>query len=73
MEAEQRMQRRYKLDKIVIRTDSNESVRSMVSCLRTLFPECEIIVQPGNGEIGEDVQKASELPAASLLTEKIIC
>ena len=56
------IERRYKVDKIVIRTNSPESVRSMASCLRTLFPECEIIVQSGHGEIGEDVQKVSARP-----------
>jgi len=47
------------LDTIVIRTDSSERGSSIASCLRILFPLCEIVVQSGNSDGHEDVQKAS--------------
>ena len=46
------------MDLIMIRTDSSERGNSIASCLRTLFPLCEIVVRPGNLEGYEDVRKA---------------
>jgi hypothetical protein len=45
------------VDLIMIRTDSSERGHSIASCLRTLFPLCEIVVQPVNLEDFENVRK----------------
>ena len=41
------------MDKIVLLTDRLEERDPLISCLRLLFPECEIQVQPKQaGELG---------------------
>ncbi len=34
------------MDKIVFITDRPEECESLISCLKILFPECEIQIQP---------------------------
>lgn len=48
------------MDKIVLLTDRPQEYESLISCLKILFPECEIQVQP---------KQAKELQGASLALE----
>ena len=48
------------MDKIVILTDSSERGGTLASCLRILFPECEIRVALEKMADPEDVRKDSE-------------
>jgi len=42
------------MEKIVIINGDTEEAARLRSCLRLLFPECEIQVSPGSAELLED-------------------
>jgi hypothetical protein len=48
------------MDKIVLLTDRPEECETLISCLKILFPECEIQVQP---------KQATELQREALALE----
>jgi len=48
------------MDKVVLLTNRPEECEILISCLKILFPECEIQVQP---------KQAGELECASLALE----
>jgi len=48
------------MDKIVLLTDRPEECETLISCLKILFPECEIQVQP---------KQEAKLQHASLVLE----
>jgi hypothetical protein len=52
------------MDKIVLLTDRLEECEPLISCLRLLFPECEIQVQPKQAEELGRTSPASKLSTA---------
>jgi len=48
------------MTKVVLLTDRPEECETLISCLKILFPECEVQVQP---------KQATELQRASLALE----
>jgi hypothetical protein len=52
------------MDKIVFLTDRLEECEPLISCLRLLFPECEIQVQPKQAGGSERTSLASKLSTA---------
>ena len=51
------------MHEVVIFTDHTEECETLISCLKTLFPECEVQVQP---------KQADELQRTSLAVEPSI-
>ena len=48
------------MDKIVLLTDRPQEYESLKSCLKILFPECEIQVQPKNPMVLQGASLALE-------------
>ena len=48
------------MDKIVFLTDRPEECESLISCLKILFPECEILVQPKHAAVLQGASLALE-------------
>jgi hypothetical protein len=58
------------VDLIMIRTDSSERGHRLASCLRTLFPLCEIVVQLENLEAFESVSKVPSRPTYDIRSDR---
>ncbi len=58
------------MDLIMIRTDSSERGNSIASCLRTLFPLCEIVVQPENLNDFENVRQVPPCPTYDIRADR---
>ena len=57
------------MKKIVIKTDCHEADNVLISCIRMLFPECEIQMLPvGTKSSSKDVSMALELATANKQT-----
>ena len=52
------------MEKIVILKRPSEKDDLLISCLRILFPECEIEVQSGQFESPKDIQTNTDLGTA---------
>jgi hypothetical protein len=53
--------RRFKMKKIVIKTDCPEADNVLIACIRMLFPECEIQMLPVRTKSFKDVSMALDL------------
>ena len=58
------------MDLIMIRTDSSERGNSIASCLRTLFPLCEIVVQLENLKDFEYARKVPPRPIYDIRADR---